>query len=251
MSLAKEYSNQSTWRNWNSYLKELRIENSDTIFDFGCSIGTVTKLFAQKASQVIGVDNNPELLQFAIDSNYDNNILYQLSDLGSIENLGLPIADGIWTSFTAAYFPNFTPVLNNWLTVLKPNGWIAIVEMSGLYAHKPLSKFTSETFTKYYKRQRRKNMYDFEMGSCIKDFLINAGLSVEYEEDKQDKELTFCGPAEPEILKAWECRFNRMFKFREYVGEDVFRKIKEEFLNCLSNENHISDTIVKFIIAKK
>ena len=250
MKLTEEYKRQSTWRNWDAYIKQLPIDNQDTILDLGCSIGVVTKLLANKALRVIGIDNNPELIKEAIYANSAENINYSCIDLASINNQELPLSNGIWTSFVASYFPDFASILSNWLNFLKPNGWIAIVEMSDLFAHEPLSQFTRDTFKEYYERQRRNNMYDFEMGSKIKDFLINCGLSIVHEENKFDSELTFNGPAEPQILKAWECRFDRMVKFKEYLGEMIFHKIKKEFLDCLSNEKHSCRTIVKFIIAK-
>ena len=47
MNLVKEYKNQSTWRDWSPYIERLPIDNQDTIFDFGCSLGIVTKLLAK------------------------------------------------------------------------------------------------------------------------------------------------------------------------------------------------------------
>jgi hypothetical protein len=88
------------------------------------------------------------------------------------------------------------------------------------------------------------------MGVKIKSFLTDCGLSIIHEENKYDRELTFNGPAEPEILKAWENRFNRMNAFKEYLGKNCFLEIKREFLDCLCNQNHVSKTIVKYIIAK-
>ena len=72
-----------------------------------------------------------------------------------------------------------------------------------------------------------------------------------HEEDLTNPELSFNGPASKEIIKAWDDRFERMNMFREYTGENNFVKIKNEFLYCLTNKNHESRTIVKFIIAIK
>ncbi|MEZ5198702.1 MAG: class I SAM-dependent methyltransferase [Bacteroidales bacterium] len=251
MSLPQEYSQQDTWRDWDSYIDQLPIKSHETILDLGCSIGTVSRLLAKKASLVIGIDKNSELLQEAIHSNTAENISYINGDLNSIKELELPLADGIWSSFTAAYFPNFEPILKSWLNKLKPDGWIAIVEMSDLFAHFPLSIETQVTFKKYYERQRRINTYDFEMGAKLNDFVKTCGLKIVFEENKYDRELTFDGPVEPQILKAWEKRFDRMVVFKEYLGQDQFSKIKKELLDCLSNKKHTSKSIVKFIVAKK
>jgi SAM-dependent methyltransferase len=149
-----------------------------------------------------------------------------------------------------AYLPDFSPVLKNWLQFLKPDGWIALVEINDLFGHEPLSSSTHKVFKEYYARQLCKNLYDFEMGSKLRDFITGNKLSIIYEENKYDIELTLNGAANKEILFAWDCRFDRMSMFKQFVGDFKFRKIKNEFLNCLSNKNHYSKTIVKFIIAR-
>jgi len=251
MSLTEEYKNQSDWRNWDTYFDMLPISQNGTILDLGCGVGTVTKLLAQKAKYVIAIDFNPDLIQEAKLSNSAQNIDYVISDLNNIHKLDLPKVDGIWTSFVAAYFPDFKPILNRWLACLKAGGWIAIVEMADLFAHTPLSQTTQDIFNEYYIRQLKNNIYDFEMGFKLKDFVIKSGLTVIHEETKIDQELTFSGPAEPRILKAWEDRFNRMNVFKDYLGEFDFLKIKKEFMECLSNKEHKSNSIVKFIVARK
>ena len=250
-NLTEQYKRQSTWREWDRYIEKIPITKQDIILDFGCSIGSVTKLLAQKALKVKGIDNNPDLIKEAGKLNTADNIKYVIHDLKHVNKLDLPEADGIWTSFVASYFPDFTPVLDKWLGILKPKGWIAIVEMSDLFAHIPLSNETIRIFCNYYRQQYELNIYDFKMGSKVNNFLINAGLKIIFEENMFDKELTFNGPADTQILTSWENRFDRMFKFRDYVGEDKFIKIKREFLNCLLDEHHKSETIVKFIIAKR
>lgn len=250
MRLSEEYRIQSAWRNWESYIELLPINDQDIILDLGCGVGSVTKLLSKKACQVIGIDNNPELIKEAGEINKTENVNYILTDLKSVNPKELPLADGIWASFVAAYFPNFIPVIENWFKLLKPNGWIAIVEMDDLFAHEPLRSSIHDTFSEYYERQCRKDIYDFKMGGKIRDYLIKSGLNIIHEENKSDKELTFCGPAEPQIVEAWKNRFDRMYMFKEYLGEEKFRWIKNEFLNCLSAENHVAKTMVKFIIAR-
>lgn len=251
MKLADEYSNQNSWRNWETYIERLPIDKQDTILDFGCSLGFVSKLLAKKAHRVVGVDNNPELLKEAKQRNSGENISYFNMDLGALNFRNLPLADGIWTSFVVAYFPDIEPILYNWIKVLKPNGWIAIVEMSDLFAHQPLGQSTTKIFKEYYLQQRKKNRYDFEMGRSIKGVLTKCGFLIIHEENKIDRELSFNGPAEPQILESWACRFDRMLVFKEYVGEKKFLKIKNEFLDCLTDKEHKSETLVKFIIASK
>jgi hypothetical protein len=87
-------------------------------------------------------------------------------------------------------------------------------------------------------------MYDFKMGGKLRDYIIQLGLTVVHEENKPDRELTFSGPPEPQILRAWENRFDRMYLFKEYMGEDNFRWMKNEFIHCLSADDHVSKTIM-------
>lgn len=251
MSLVEEYKNQNTWRDWDSYLERLPIDNKDTIFDLGCSIGVVSKLLAKKAHQVVGLDNNPELLKEALCTNSAENISYLNRDLGSLNFETLPVGDGIWSSFVAAYFPDFESILNGWKNIIKTDGWIALVEMSDLLSHEPLSKFAQDALESYSERQRQNESYDFKMGEKLKEFVNKCGLSIIHEEDMFDRELTFNGPAEPKILRSWASRFDRMEKFIEYVGEKDFYKVKGDFLECMSDKNHKSNSIVKFILAKK
>jgi ubiquinone/menaquinone biosynthesis C-methylase UbiE len=251
MSLSEEYMNQALWRNWKSYIGLLPIRKQDTIIDIGCSIGVVTKILAEKAATVIGIDNNPELLDEAIKINSAVNISYKLQDAKSLNINDLQIVDGIWTSFLPAYIPDFKPILDNWLRLLKPNGWIAMVEMSDLFGHDPLSSSTHEVFNNYYARQLQMNLYDFKMGSKLHAYLINCGLSIVHEENKDDLELAFLGTAKPEIVKAWKERFDRMLLLKQFLGDLKFNKIKNEFLACIVNSQHFSRTIIKYVIAIK
>jgi len=148
MSIVEEYKNQMFWRNWISYIEKLPIKDSDTILDLGCANGEVTKLISERCLQVIGIDFNSELLKEAEKTNFSHNIKYLNTNISNINKQVLPIVDGIWTSFTIAYFPEADSVLNTWLDIVKPGGWIAITEMSYLFAHFPLSHTTRDTFKK-------------------------------------------------------------------------------------------------------
>jgi ubiquinone/menaquinone biosynthesis C-methylase UbiE len=251
MSLLEEYKNQARWRNWSAYIGFLPVVNKDLVLDIGCGIGVVTRLLSEKASRVIGMDNNKELLNYAENNNPSRNITYRVLDARSLNLNDLSEADGIWASFVAAYFPDFDKVLKNWLQILKPGGWIALVEMSGLFNHDPLSSLSQKIFSDYYTQQRNKNIYDFEMGNKLSSFLTNSGLKITHESDMDDPELTFKGPADPEIISAWKARFDRMTLFRRSTGDTEFFRIRDEFLSCISHKDHYSRTKVKFIIAQK
>jgi len=233
MSIIEEYKNQAHWRNWKSYFKPLPISKEDIVLDIGCSLGVMTKNLANEASQIIGVDNNPKLLSQARYHNSLKKIHYVLTDARSLNKKKLPIVDGIWSSFLPAYFPNFDPVLSHWLEFLKPKGWIAIVEINDLFGHDPLSNRTHDIFEDYYSRQITKNLYDFKMGSKLNSLLKNHDLSILHEENKDDPEFTFNGAAKPEIYLAWKARFKRMFLLKEFLGDNTYNSISEEFLSCI------------------
>lgn len=249
MTLAEQYKDQLRWRNQEANIQKLPAEPHHVILDLGCGIGAVSNLLAQKFHKVIGIDSNPELLEVAKNEFTTINTTYYLADLTKLQSLSLPRANGIWSSFTASYFPDFMPVLTSWLNLLQPGGWIAIQEMDGLFDHEPLSPASKQVFKTYSDLQRRRNLYDFNMGSKLRTFLQKAGLKIIHEEILPDEELTCKGPAHAKIKRAWKNRFDRMHMFQKYLGNDAFQSIKAEFINCLVNDNHKSNTRVYFYIA--
>jgi SAM-dependent methyltransferase len=249
MTLADEYTNQNIWRNWTSYIEILPIKDTDTILDLGCGTGHVGRMLSEVALKVICIDANMNLLDEAKRINSKDNIEYLNQDLRNINESKLPLVDGIWASFVAAYFPDFSSILKSWLKLLKPNGWIAIVEINDLFAHFPITPTTRESFNSFYKDERNKNHYDYEMGSKLTKLLADEKLSIIIAENKFDKELCFKGPADDQILKAWEHRLNRLMALQEFFGKEKYSVIKLEFLDCLTKENHTCKTEVKFVVA--
>ena len=237
MSLTQEYANQNQWRNWDKYINKLPIQKEDVVLDLGCSLGFVSQLLASKAKQVIGVDMNFQLIEEAKRVHSASNIEYRVGNLAEIGQLELPQANGIWSSFTAAYFTNFDKTLDQWLALLKPGGWIALVEINDLFGHKPLSKESRNSFEEFYQFQHANALYDFEMGGKLINILQSKNLQILHEASIEDKELSFNGPAEPEIVEAWQTRLKRMKPLQSFLGEN-FHRIKAEFLSCLTEEDH-------------
>ena len=209
------------------------------------------RLLSEQVLKVISIDANTKLLDEAKRINNKGNIDYINQDLRNISESKLPLVDGIWTSFVAAYFPDFSSILKSWLKFLKPNGWIAIVEINDLFAHFPISLRTRQSFKTFYKEERNKNHYDYKMGSKLTKLLADENLSIIIDENKFDKELSFNGPANEQILKAWENRLNRLVALQEFFGIDKYSDIKLEFLNSLTKDNHTCKTTVTFVVAKK
>ena len=243
MSITEEYKNQASWRNWKTYIDLLPIKANDRILDLGCSNGYVSKLLSQRAKQVTGIDYSHDLLEIAKKENK--------SDLKEIDELGLFKVDGIWSSFTVAYFPDFASVLKKWIDLLKPGGWIAIVEMDDLFAHEPITDKSQLKFNQFYQKQRSLDIYDFEMGRKIRDFITDEGLTIISEDSISDRELTCNGSVDNDIYMAWVDRFERMESLKKFLGDKEFCEIKDDFLSCLKNDKHESRTKIEYIIAKK
>lgn len=66
----------------------------------------------------------------------------------------------------------------------------------------------------------------------------------------EDNELSKQGPCSEEVVKAWKKRLDRMKGFQSYLDDD-FEGFEKEFLNCLQDENHISNCKVYFYLAVK
>jgi ubiquinone/menaquinone biosynthesis C-methylase UbiE len=251
MTIAEEYEQQNQWRNWHSYLSELPIKETDIVLDMGCGTGQVTRLLAERCLHAIGVDNNPELLRSAEENNNLSNVRFINADLSEISLAELPLADGIWCSFAASYFPDFQPVLSTWLRCLKAGGWIALIDIDNLFGHRPLSSHTETLFRAHYKKLREQLSYDFEMGSKLNHYLAANGLNIILEQNMKDAELAFDGPADSLVLTSWQNRLDRMTGFQNALGNSQFRRIKNEFITCLSDSRHKCNAIVKYVIAKK
>lgn len=247
--IVREYKRQSRWRNWETYLSELPISNNQVWLDLGCSLGNVAALLATKCSKVMAIDINNDLLEIArLENNYPN-IEYIEGNLTRIESIVREKVDGIWCSFTAAYFPDFGPVLDKWSELLKPGSWIALVEINDLFGHRPLQNDSIIAFEDYYNKQR--TVYDFRMGGKLNQLCLENGFKIVHTESKVDSELSFIGKADAEVLQSWSDRFDRMKGLQEFLGTEKFEDVKADFFACLQNTEHYCVSEVNFVVAKK
>lgn len=158
-------------------------------------------------------------------------------DLSAL-NLGLGMYDGLWCSFTAAYFTDFETVFSRWAAFLKINAWVCIVDIDDLLGHKPIARKTRSTIREFYEEAFREKRYDFMAGRKIQGVLESNGFSVTCLV-LEDKELSFNGPANPDVEQAWIDRFSRMGGLKAFLKDD-FISFKEEFVQCISSKNHQS-----------
>jgi SAM-dependent methyltransferase len=186
---------------------------------------------------VIGFDVNEELLAEARSRGLAN-AEFRQADLRSPFEPGVP-ADGLWCGFTAAYFPELPAALSAWGRHLRPGAWAALTEVDDLFGHEPLSQPTRELFESYARDALAKGRYDFQMGRKLADHLQRSGFTVSKVLTLEDRELSFSGPALPEVVDAWRSRLERMTLLRDFCGPE-FDGVREEFLGCLTRPDHRS-----------
>src|SRR4051812_7335355 len=121
MTLAEEYKRQFEWKDWPTALARCPISPGQYVLDLGCAVGDLSRELASRGAIVTGVDANDELLAVANSHSYSNCTFIQ-QDLASLK-LDRKF-DGIWCSFTAAYFTNFEAVFSRWLTFLNKDAWV-------------------------------------------------------------------------------------------------------------------------------
>ncbi len=251
MAVRDEYLAQKDWRDWQSMIDLLPINNDQVVLDLGCGPGTVSALLATHCARVIGIDREREYIETAR-RQAPQNCEFLQADLARTELLGIPQVSGIWASFSAAYFPDLEPVLRQWATYLEPGGWVALVDVEDLLTgHHPLPGDIRLGITAFMKDARLKGYYDFCMGQRLGEVCRSAGLEIITECSAPDLELAFDGPAPDDILHAWSQRFERMQGMQHYFGAERFGQITAAFLDMLASNNHYSSTGVKLVIAKR
>lgn len=112
LSLTSEYRRQFRWREWPTVLGSLPPVEGRTVLDLGCGVGDLAAEFVARGARVVGIDGNEELVREARSQKLPT-AEFRTSDLRT--NLSIDVeADGLWCSFTAAYFPDLPGVLAKW-----------------------------------------------------------------------------------------------------------------------------------------
>jgi hypothetical protein len=88
------------------------------------------------------------------------------------------------------------------------------------------------------------------MGRKLRGHLERAGFTVTKELGLADRELSFAGPADPEVVEAWRARLEGMRLLRDFCGPD-FDDLRADFLSCLTRADHRSLARVCFCLATK
>ena len=235
MSLIAEYHRQRAWRAWPTMLDALPPLAGRTVLDLGCGMGDLAAELVQRGARVVGFDANQELLEHARKRDL-RGAEFRYVDLRTAEDLGVT-AEGLWASFLPAFFPDLTAALARWKQNLRPGAFAALIEIDDLFGHAPVLPKTRELLEAYADDSLRAGRYDFRMGRKLAGSLTEAGFTVTQGFTVPDRELSFDGPAEDEVLAAWRLRFARMKLLQDFCGPG-FASLEEDFLACLAREDH-------------
>jgi|HubBroStandDraft_1064217.scaffolds.fasta_scaffold15548_2 SAM-dependent methyltransferase len=232
LSLVEEYRRQFAWRDWPRALALCPITRGQKVLDLGCGPGDISAELAARGLAVTGIDHDFELLAAARPR--ARNVHFEQQDLSQ---LTLPISfDGIWCSFTAAYFVDFATTFARWCTFLRPNAWVCLVDIDDLLGHEPRSDAMRDTIERFYGDAFEKRRYDFRVGRRLATTLEAQGFRVTATE-LADRELAFDGPASPEVLVAWRARFARMGGLKSFLGGG-FANFTDSFIAALESPAH-------------
>lgn len=244
--LAAYYRRQFRWREWPVALATLPPLGGQTVLDLGCGVGDLAAELSAAGARVIGIDANEELIAWARTREIPN-AEFRVGDLR--EDLDVE-ADGIWCSFTAAYFVDLGGALARWTRGLRPGGWIAVTEIDDLFGHGPLQAGNDARLQGYCDEGFAAGRYDFRAGRKLPGCLEGAGLRVVHSMTLADGEFAFAGAAEPEVLEAWRARLGSMKLLEAYLGAE-YASVRDDFLGCLARDDHRSRARVCFCLAVK
>jgi SAM-dependent methyltransferase len=247
-SLPEQYLRQEKWRHWDEVLAQLPPSPGQTVFDFGCGVGAVTARLSQLGARAVGIDIDEDLLASARQRHQDIQFIH--ADLNSPDPRLIGVADGIWSSFVAAYFPDLGSALGRWKNCLKPGGWLALVEVDDLLGHGPLAKSYRADISRLYQQALQKNRYDFRSGSKLEAAARDAGLEVLQVRSLPDDELCHSGPVTAEVLQAWRDRLQRMGGLKELLA-GRFEAFEAAFLASLSSPEHRTTARVNLVLARQ
>jgi SAM-dependent methyltransferase len=242
------YSQQYQWRSWPTILDALPSVDKQLVLDLGCGIGDLAVDLSARGATVVGVDFNDEVVAFA-KSRFIANAKFHQSDLRTFHDPSI-CADGIWSSFTAAYFPALRDVLTVWIDHLRPGGWVALTEIDDFFGHHPLSNRTTELLAMYVQDAAEHARYDFQMGRKLPSVAEKVGLKVIRQFTVPDAELSFTGRATPDVRNAWTARLDQMHLLRNLCGVE-FDAVRDDFMNCLDRDDHYCSATVQCCIAVK
>ena len=121
---------QNIYRNFitqKSIIKYLRPKTNETILDFGCGIGRISKMVSKFSKMVIAIDCSDEMIKKAIEENSRPNIAYSTSENYLFKNNRF---DAIYTCWVLQHISDnqLTKEIKKFQEILKKGGRIIILE---------------------------------------------------------------------------------------------------------------------------
>jgi SAM-dependent methyltransferase len=247
--LVEQYLRQERWRRWDDALAALPLERGARVLDIGCGVGDVAARLAARGVDVLGIDSNVAMLA-AARARYPH-VRFEEADVQDLAAERLGLFDGLWASFVTAYFPDLVPVLTRWCDrLLRPGGWLALVEVDDLLGHEPLPADLRADVSRFYEEALSAGRYDFEGGRKLASAARAVGLQVVHEGILADEELSFEGAAPADVVGAWSARLARMGGLKAFMG-DRFGEFEQALMVALRAESHRSRARVMFVLARR
>jgi SAM-dependent methyltransferase len=245
---SQTHSRQYRWRRWSEVYSHLGEISGSLVLDLGCGIGDQACDLSRRGAQVLGIDANKDVIDHANRRGIPG-ARFLHDNITNLKEHRLA-SDGIWTSFTAAYFPQFDRFLGCIDTVLNPSGWLAITEVDDLFGHEPLASRWVALVERYYSKSLEEGVYRFRSHDHVHGVLSRHGWRIEIERELEDDEFCFAGPADWDLVDAWKTRLGFMMpRFLERFGTEA-TGFDSAFLQCLTSEDHRSRSNVWFILAR-
>ncbi len=248
MSLVQLYSQQYAWRRWSSVYPALGDLTGSHVIDLGCGIGDQSRDLSRLGATVVGVDANRDVIDHAVSRGIPH-ARFVCDNITNLQSDELK-CDGVWTSFTAAYFTQFDVFLGSIETSSKPGGWLAITELDDLFGHEPLASRWHTLVEKYAAMSLEQGVYRFRSHDHVRETLSQHGWRIEVDRTLEDDEFCFVGPASADVLKAWTTRLSSMMpRFVERFADEA-TGFDSAFFQCLASDEHHSSSRVWFILAR-
>lgn len=249
MSLVEVYSNQYPWRRWAEIYPALGELAGLHLIDLGCGVGDQARDLSQLGAHVLGIDAQQDVIAYASARDIPR-ARFICDQITNVPN-HTPQADGVWASFTAAYFPHFDALLRPIAQVLRPGGWLAIIELDGLFDHDPLDVGWHTLIEEYYAQSLAEGVYRFRSHHHVQTVLAEQGWQLARDVTLDDDEFCFTGPAIPAVAAAWQHRLsNMMSRFVARFG-DRAAGLDTALLSALQSPEHRSRSQVWFSLAQK
>lgn len=248
MSITQIYSNQYRWRRWSSVYPDLGDISGGLVLDLGCGVGDQARDLSRRGARLLGIDANQDVIDHASQLGIPG-ARFLCDNITNLKEHDL-VSDGVWASFTAAYFPEFDQFLRCIDAVLKPAGWLAITEVDDLFGHEPLASRWVALVERYYSKSLDEGVYRFRSYHHVREVLSQRGWRLEIDRRLDDDEFCFTGPADSDVVDAWKTRLGFMMpRFLERFGIKA-RGFDSAFLQCLMSQEHRSRSNVWFILAR-